>query len=241
MRQVVEVMGAGVTTSLLGKPVLEETLPYHGGVMGHLATTSSVDLMTGCDTLLIVVSNDPWTEYYPKPGQARAVQIDTAARTWVPRTRRRSSPRCRSTYPPMSRPPWTWARSSTGTPVSCGCPPGCRRTCRARWPAWAAVCRTASPPSWPARTARSWCSPGVVVVGERRHLLGGWEARLALHLALLPGVLRQVPVVQHQRDEPRSTPGGGAEDRGHARGAARGGQRAGRRALARAAGTGGSG
>jgi pyruvate dehydrogenase (quinone) len=48
--------------------------------MGHLGTTASVDLMSGCDTLLIVGSSDPWTEYYPEPGQARDVQIDVNAR-----------------------------------------------------------------------------------------------------------------------------------------------------------------
>jgi pyruvate dehydrogenase (quinone) len=73
-------LSAGVTTSLLGKPVLDERLPYHCGVMGHLGTTASADLMRGCDTLLIVGSNDPWTEFYPAPGRARTVQIDVAAR-----------------------------------------------------------------------------------------------------------------------------------------------------------------
>lgn len=80
VRDVVERLGAGLTTSLLGKPLLDESLPYHCGVMGHLGTTASADLMSGCDTLLIVGSNDPWTEYYPPPGQARAVQIDVTAR-----------------------------------------------------------------------------------------------------------------------------------------------------------------
>lgn len=80
VRDVVEHLGAGLTTSLLGKPLLDESLPYHCGVMGHLGTTASADLMSGCDTLLIVGSNDPWTEYYPPPGQARAVQIDVTAR-----------------------------------------------------------------------------------------------------------------------------------------------------------------
>jgi pyruvate dehydrogenase (quinone) len=80
VRDVVERLGAGLTTSLLGKPLLDESLPYHCGVMGHLGTTASADLMSGCDTLLIVGSNDPWTEYYPAPGQARAVQIDVTAR-----------------------------------------------------------------------------------------------------------------------------------------------------------------
>jgi pyruvate dehydrogenase (quinone) len=48
--------------------------------MGHLGTTASAELMRGCDTLLVVGSNDPWTEFYPAPGQARTVQIDIAAR-----------------------------------------------------------------------------------------------------------------------------------------------------------------
>ncbi|WP_367127726.1 thiamine pyrophosphate-requiring protein [Saccharothrix sp. HUAS TT1] len=78
--QVVEALGAGVTASLVGKPVIPEDAPWHTGVMGHLGTTASAELMAGCDALLIVGSNDPWTEFYPEPGQARAVQIDVEAR-----------------------------------------------------------------------------------------------------------------------------------------------------------------
>ncbi|MFV9633199.1 thiamine pyrophosphate-requiring protein [Mycobacterium neumannii] len=76
----VDLLGAGVTTSLLGKPVLDESAPWHTGVMGHLGTTASAQLMANCATLLIVGSNDPWTEFYPAPGQARAVQIDIEPR-----------------------------------------------------------------------------------------------------------------------------------------------------------------
>src|SRR3954451_7997971 len=79
-RTVAERRGAGVPPSLLGKPWWDETLPYSCGVMGHLGTTAAAQLMLGCDTLLIVGSNDPWTEYYPTPGQARAVQIDLDGR-----------------------------------------------------------------------------------------------------------------------------------------------------------------
>ncbi|WNG86299.1 thiamine pyrophosphate-requiring protein [Mycobacterium sp. ITM-2016-00317] len=78
--QTVQALGAGVTASLLGKPVLDESAPWHTGVMGHLGTTASADLMENCDTLLIVGCNDPWTEFYPAPGQARAVQIDVDPR-----------------------------------------------------------------------------------------------------------------------------------------------------------------
>src|SRR5690606_32475265 len=50
------------------------------GVMGHLGTTASGWLMDNCDTLLMVGTNDPWTEFYPAPGQARGVQIDLDGR-----------------------------------------------------------------------------------------------------------------------------------------------------------------
>jgi pyruvate dehydrogenase (quinone) len=78
--ELAERLGAGITTSLLGKPVLDEALPFHTGVMGHLGTTASAELMRDCDTLLLVGTNDPWTEFYPAPGQARAVQVDIDGR-----------------------------------------------------------------------------------------------------------------------------------------------------------------
>src|SRR3954454_9824071 len=48
--------------------------------MGHLGTSASAWLLGTCDTLLVVGSNDPWTEFYPRPGQARAVQVDLDGR-----------------------------------------------------------------------------------------------------------------------------------------------------------------
>ena len=75
-----EKLDAGITTSLLGKPYVDETLPLATGTMGHLGTTASAYLLENCDTLLIIGSNDPWTEFYPKPGTARAVQIDIDGR-----------------------------------------------------------------------------------------------------------------------------------------------------------------
>ncbi|WP_262849669.1 thiamine pyrophosphate-requiring protein [Mumia quercus] len=80
VRAIAEKLGAGVTTSLLGKPWWDETLPLSCGVMGHLGTTASGWLMGHCDTLLIIGSDDPWTEFYPPPGAARAVQIDIDGR-----------------------------------------------------------------------------------------------------------------------------------------------------------------
>ncbi|MGB3955458.1 MAG: thiamine pyrophosphate-requiring protein [Brooklawnia sp.] len=72
-----EHLGAAVATSLLGKPYLDESHPLAAGTMGHLGTTAAARVMQNCDTLLIVGCNSPWTEFYPAPGQARAVQVDT--------------------------------------------------------------------------------------------------------------------------------------------------------------------
>ncbi|NAZ86858.1 thiamine pyrophosphate-requiring protein [Kineococcus indalonis] len=76
VRAVAERLGAGVTTSLLGKPWVDERLPTSAGVMGHLGTSASATVLSECDALLIVGSNDPWTEFYPPPGRARTVQVD---------------------------------------------------------------------------------------------------------------------------------------------------------------------
>ncbi|WP_194421875.1 thiamine pyrophosphate-requiring protein [Microbacterium abyssi] len=72
-------LGAAIVTSLLGKPYVDESRPDAAGVMGHLGTTASAAVFAECDTLLIVGSNDPWTEFYPAPGKARTVQIDIRA------------------------------------------------------------------------------------------------------------------------------------------------------------------
>ena len=80
VRAVAERLGAAIVTSLLGKPFVDERLPYVAGTMGHLGTTASGRVLAACDALLIVGSNDPWTEFYPPPGAARAVQIDIDGR-----------------------------------------------------------------------------------------------------------------------------------------------------------------
>ncbi|MFZ3454500.1 thiamine pyrophosphate-requiring protein [Arthrobacter sp. 7Tela_A1] len=79
VKALAEKIGAGITTSLMGKPYVDESHPLAAGVMGHLGTSASGVVLGECDTLLIVGSNDPWTEFYPPPGAARAVQIDIDA------------------------------------------------------------------------------------------------------------------------------------------------------------------
>jgi pyruvate dehydrogenase (quinone) len=74
--EVAERLGAGVAKALLGKTALPDDLPFVTGSVGWLGTSASNDMMAGCDTLLMVGSGFPYTEFLPKPGQARGVQID---------------------------------------------------------------------------------------------------------------------------------------------------------------------
>src|SRR2546423_1209379 len=71
-----ELLGAGVAKALLGKDVIPDDLPFVTGPIGLLGSTASYELMSGCDTLFMVGSNFPYSEWLPKEGQARGVQID---------------------------------------------------------------------------------------------------------------------------------------------------------------------
>ncbi|MFJ9755709.1 thiamine pyrophosphate-requiring protein [Streptomyces sp. NPDC101149] len=69
-------LGAGVAKALLGKDALDDDLPYVTGSIGLLGTRPSYEMMQGCDTLLVIGSSFPYTQFLPEFGQARAVQID---------------------------------------------------------------------------------------------------------------------------------------------------------------------
>jgi pyruvate dehydrogenase (quinone) len=69
-------LGAGVAKALLGKAALPDDLPWVTGSIGLLGTKPSWELMTECDTLLMVGSGFPYSEFLPKEGAARGVQID---------------------------------------------------------------------------------------------------------------------------------------------------------------------
>lgn len=73
---VAEKLGAGAAKALLGKAVLPDDLPWVTGSIGLLGTETSYKLMTECDTLLMIGSGFPYSEFLPKEGQARGVQID---------------------------------------------------------------------------------------------------------------------------------------------------------------------
>ncbi|ACA95267.1 MULTISPECIES: thiamine pyrophosphate-requiring protein [Burkholderia cepacia complex] len=72
-------LGAGAAKALLGKAALPDDLPWVTGSIGLLGTQPSYELMTECDTLLVVGSGFPYSEFLPKEGQARGVQIDLKA------------------------------------------------------------------------------------------------------------------------------------------------------------------
>jgi pyruvate dehydrogenase (quinone) len=75
-----ERLGAGVAKALLGKAAVPDDLPFVTGSIGLLGTKPSWDMMQDCDTLLMVGSSFPYSEFLPKEGQARGVQIDIDGR-----------------------------------------------------------------------------------------------------------------------------------------------------------------
>ena len=77
---VAEALGAGVAKALLGKAAIPDDVPYCTGSIGLLGTKPSWDMMQGADTLLMVGTSFPYSEFLPPLGQAKAVQIDLAAR-----------------------------------------------------------------------------------------------------------------------------------------------------------------
>jgi pyruvate dehydrogenase (quinone) len=78
--EVAEALGAGVAKALNGRAALPDDVPYVTGSIGLLGTKPSADMMDDCDTLLMVGTSFPYSEWLPKEGQARAVQIDIDGR-----------------------------------------------------------------------------------------------------------------------------------------------------------------
>jgi pyruvate dehydrogenase (quinone) len=76
---VAERLKAGAAKALLGKAALPDDLSWVTGSIGLLGTKPSYDLMMECDTLLMIGSGFPYSEFLPKEGSARGVQIDIDA------------------------------------------------------------------------------------------------------------------------------------------------------------------
>lgn len=74
--ELAEKVGGPIIKPLLGKAVVPDDSPYTTGGIGLLGTAPSQDAMEECDALVIAGSSFPYLEFYPKPGQAKTVQID---------------------------------------------------------------------------------------------------------------------------------------------------------------------
>lgn len=78
--EVADLLGAGVAKALLAKMMVPDDLPFVTGSIGLLGTEPSDYIMEHCDTLLMVGTSFPYSEFLPEEGQARGVQIDIEAK-----------------------------------------------------------------------------------------------------------------------------------------------------------------
>ena len=76
LEQTADKLAAPIVKALLGKAAVPDDSPFTTGGIGLLGTRPSQEALEDCDTLLIVGSSFPYIEFLPKPGQAKAVQIE---------------------------------------------------------------------------------------------------------------------------------------------------------------------
>jgi pyruvate dehydrogenase (quinone) len=77
---VADKLGAGVAKALLGKAAVPDDVPFCTGSIGLLGTRPSWEMMQEADTLFMVGSSFPYSEFLPEEGQVKAVQIDLSGR-----------------------------------------------------------------------------------------------------------------------------------------------------------------
>jgi pyruvate dehydrogenase (quinone)/pyruvate oxidase len=76
LERMADMLAAPIIKALLGKAVVPDDSPYTTGTIGMLGTAPSQEAIEKCDLLLMVGTAFPYMEFLPKPGQARAIQID---------------------------------------------------------------------------------------------------------------------------------------------------------------------
>ncbi|HEY7159632.1 MAG TPA: thiamine pyrophosphate-binding protein, partial [Acidobacteriota bacterium] len=76
LETVAQKLGGPIIKALLGKAAVPDTSPYTTGGIGLLGTKPSQEALEECDTLFMVGTSFPYIEFFPKPGDARGVQID---------------------------------------------------------------------------------------------------------------------------------------------------------------------
>ena len=80
LERLADTLAGPIIKPLLGKAAVPDDSPFTTGGIGLLGTRPSEVAMEECDTLLLVGTSFPYLHWYPKPDQARAVQIDADAR-----------------------------------------------------------------------------------------------------------------------------------------------------------------
>lgn len=80
VKQVADVLGAGVAKAFLGKAALADDLPFVTGAIGLFGTNASHEMMRSCDTLLMIGSSFPYAEFLPEEGKAKGIQIELDGR-----------------------------------------------------------------------------------------------------------------------------------------------------------------
>jgi pyruvate dehydrogenase (quinone) len=76
LESIADTLGAPIVKAGLGKAVVPDDSPYTTGGMGLIGTWPSQEAFETCDGFLIVGSATSYAEFWPRPGQSRAVQID---------------------------------------------------------------------------------------------------------------------------------------------------------------------
>lgn len=73
---VAEKLDAPIVKAGLGKDAVPDDSSFTTGGMGLIGTPASREVLAACDGFLIIGSATSYAEFWPEPGQARAVQID---------------------------------------------------------------------------------------------------------------------------------------------------------------------
>lgn len=77
--ELAEKAGAPIIKALLGKAAVPDDHPLTTGGIGLLGTKPSQEAIESCDLLIMVGTSFPYIEFYPEPGQAKAIQIELDA------------------------------------------------------------------------------------------------------------------------------------------------------------------
>jgi pyruvate dehydrogenase (quinone) len=76
LERLADILAAPIIKPLLGKAAVPDDSPFTTGGIGLLGTRPSEVAMEECDGLFLIGTSFPYLKWYPKPGKARAVQLD---------------------------------------------------------------------------------------------------------------------------------------------------------------------